>query len=92
MDKEVLADKEVAATLSRDFVYIRIDVDKEPEVADSYGIRAFPTIGLLEPSGKKITRVPGLIPKPEFKKILIFAKNKHYKTTSLREFLFGKGG
>jgi thioredoxin-related protein len=92
MDKEVLADKEVAATLNKDFVYIRIDVDKDPGMADNYGVRGFPTVWFLEPAGKKIASIPGFIPKTEFKKSLVYVKSQHYKFMSLRDFLFGKKG
>lgn len=89
MDRDVLNDKEINPVLKKEIIYIRIDVDKTTELASLYAIRGYPTISLLEPSGKRIARVPGYIPKKEFKKILSFLKGKHYKTMTLREFLKG---
>jgi thioredoxin-related protein len=89
MDRDVLNDKEINPVLKKEIVYIRIDVDKTTELASLYAIRGYPTISLLEPSGKRIAQVPGYIPKKEFKKILSFLKGKHYKTMTLREFLKG---
>lgn len=87
MDRDVLNDKEINPVLKKEIIYIRIDVDKTTELASLYAIRGYPTISLLEPSGKRIAQVPGYIPKKEFKKILSFLKGKHYKTMTLREFL-----
>jgi thioredoxin-related protein len=87
MDRDVLNDKEINPVLKKEIVYIRIDVEKKTELASLYAIRGYPTISLLEPSGKRIAQVPGYIPKKEFKKILSFLKGKHYKTMTLREFL-----
>jgi thioredoxin-related protein len=89
MDRDVLNDKEINPVLKKEIIYIRIDVDKTTELASLYAIRGYPTISLLEPSGKRIAQVPGYIPKKEFKKILSFLKGKHYKTMTLREFLKG---
>lgn len=87
MDRDVLNDKEINPILKKDVVYVRIDVDKKTELASLYAIRGYPTIALLEPSGKRIAQVPGYIPKKDFNKILSFLKGKHYKTMTLREFL-----
>lgn len=87
MDRDVLNDKEINPVLKKDLVYVRIDVDKKRDIAALYNIRGYPTIALIESSGKRIAQVPGYIPKEDFKKILSFLKGKHYKTMTLREFL-----
>jgi thioredoxin 1 len=87
MDHNVLSDKGIRDTLERDVVYLRIDVDKNPETAKKYGVWGYPTTLLAESTGKTIARIPGYISKKEFKKILQYLKEKRYKTTKLGAFL-----
>lgn len=87
MDKEVLAEREVSTTLKKNVVYLRIDVEKREDLAQFYGVRGYPTTTLLEPNGQRIVQMPGYIEKNDFKKILVFARGKHYKVMNLREFL-----
>jgi thioredoxin-related protein len=87
MDKEVLADKEVSATLKKNAVYLRIDVEKRDDLARFYGVRGYPTTTFLEPNGQRIAQIPGYIERDDFKRVLAFVKGKHYKTMNLKEFL-----
>ncbi len=91
MEKEVLADKDVTAMLKKDVVFLRIDVDKRPDLGSKYGIRGYPTTCALEPTGKPVFRVPGYMNKKEFGLVVDFARKKVYKTTSLRDYLKRSG-
>jgi thioredoxin-related protein len=86
MDKKVLADKGIANLLRRDLVYVRIDAEKREDLAERYAVWAYPTTWLLEPSGSKITRLMGYVPKAEFSKTLAYLKGKHYRMMDLNEF------
>jgi thioredoxin-related protein len=90
MDKEVLADKEMDGTLKKDFVFIRVDVDKKPGIAQKFSIRGYPTLTFLDPGGNDLGQIPGYIPKNDFKKLLTYVKGQHYKTTSFSDFASGK--
>jgi thioredoxin-related protein len=87
MDRTVLGDKEIAATLKKDFIYLRIDAEKNTDIARKNGVRGYPTTMLIESNGKKIDKIPGYIEKKRFKLILSYLKGKHYKTVGMREFL-----
>jgi thioredoxin-related protein len=87
MDREVLADKEISSVLRNNTVYLRIDVEIRSDLAEFYSVRGYPTTSFLEPSGQRITQVPGYISKKEFAKLLVYVTGKHYKTTRLRDFL-----
>lgn len=91
MDRNTLNDSDVNPILKKDFAYIRIDVDKRPDIARKYQIRGYPTTILMESSGRMIIKIPGYIPKKDFLKILAYLKGKHYRTMSLRDFLEGSG-
>ncbi len=83
----MLGDADVSSALEKEFVYIRIDVDKMPGYGRKYQIRGYPTTVLAESNGKIIAKVPGYIPKKDFWKVLTYLKGKHYKTVGLGEFL-----
>ena len=90
-DRNVLNDNDVSAILKKDFVYIRADADKRPDLARRYQVRGYPTTVLTESNGRIIVKIPGYIPKKDFLKILSYLKGKHYKTTNLGDFLEGGG-
>lgn len=89
MDRNVLNDSDVSASLKKDFVYIRADIDKRPDLARKYRIMGYPTTILAESTGRIIVKIPGYIPKKDFRKILYYLKGKHYKTMTLGDFLGG---
>jgi len=86
MDRDVLFDKEISKSLSEDTVFLRVDVDVTKQTARLYGVRGYPTTWLLDPTGKRITDIPGYISKKDFRRVLEFLRGKHYKTTSLWQF------
>jgi uncharacterized protein len=90
MDKEVLVDKEVDQTLKKDFVFLKVDVDKKPGIAQKFAIRGYPTLTFLDPAGNDLGQIPGYIPKSDLKKLLGYVKGQHYKNTSFRDFVRGK--
>ncbi len=87
MDQNVLGDAGVSAALKKEFIYIRVDVDKVPGHGRKYQIRGYPTTVLTESSGRVIVKIPGYIPKKDFWKVLTYLKGKHYKTMGLSDFL-----
>jgi thioredoxin-related protein len=87
MEKRVLSDGEIRTLLKSGVVTLRIDVDKRDDLAAPYNVWSYPTTWLLEPTGKRIARVPGYVSKGEFKKILVYLREGHYKNMGLRDFL-----
>ena len=87
MDRSVLGDMDIDTMLKKDFVYVRINVDKTTELAKLYGVRGFPSSWFLEPSGGRIVEVPGYVEKPLFMKVLQFVKGGHYRTSDINAYL-----
>ena len=87
MERDVLADKEIATTMKQSLVSVRIDVEIRSDLAKKYGVRGYPTTCLLEPSGKPLIKIPGYVEKKEFRVILDYAKGKHYKKIGLRDYM-----
>jgi thiol-disulfide isomerase/thioredoxin len=57
MDQWIWNDAEVAAALNADYVGVKIDVDLEPSLVKRFKTTGYPTMILLDSSGKEIRRV-----------------------------------
>ncbi len=51
MDETVYRDPEVAELLARDYVAVRVDSERRPDLNDRYNLGGWPTTGFLTPSG-----------------------------------------
>ena len=65
MESQTYTDASVASELTN-WISAKIDVDKNQEVAQRFGIQAIPTTVLLEPSGKEIARESGYLGPQQF--------------------------
>jgi hypothetical protein len=52
MDRETYGDPEVAELLNRDYVPVRVDSDRRPDVHERYNLGGWPTTAFLTPEGK----------------------------------------
>ncbi|MDX2302515.1 MAG: thioredoxin family protein [Microscillaceae bacterium] len=66
MDKNVFTDAEVAAYYNSNFISYKMDVDKETETAEKYGISAMPTYLFVDAAGEVVFRKTGAMGIPEF--------------------------
>ncbi len=55
MDTVSYGDRRVAALIAEDFVPVRVDADRRPDVNDRYNLDGWPTTVLLTPSGEMLT-------------------------------------
>jgi thiol:disulfide interchange protein len=58
MVRDTLSAREVIG-LSRNFICVKVDTDKDPQVSREYKVTGLPTIIFLDPEGKVIKRVVG---------------------------------
>ncbi len=75
LDREVLP-AEAVVSESRNWVAIKINAEKRPDVAGAYGVSAYPTLVFAEKSGKPLSILPGFAPAPEFVSIMQEARGK----------------
>lgn len=59
MDRTTFRDAAVVARLTEDFVPIRVDVDRQTDLAERYFIGTYPTMVLVDGDGKEISRRTG---------------------------------
>ena len=62
MAKETFQDSSVVSYLNENFISIRVDFDKEGDIASQYGVRGLPSTWFLTQTGEIIGNVPGYIP------------------------------
>ena len=70
MDKEVLADKEIKSVLSKNFITVNINVDKEPL---PLGLKRTitPTFIFVDKEEKIVSKIPGSWNKKDFMELLL---------------------
>ena len=71
LDGRTLVDPRVVATLTRNYVPIKIDVDDQAQLAKAFRVRDLPTLVLLAPNGEELSRVTGFQPPTAFRRWLI---------------------
>ena len=87
MDGKTLSDKEVVAVLKKDFVFLRVDVDKSEDLGRLYHVSGTPSSWFLESSGKRVGEIPGYVETQDYKHILDYMKGRHYRETDLQAYL-----
>ncbi len=63
MEKESFQNDTIIDFLNENFVSIRVNVDKQPDVAQNYNVFALPTTYFFSSKGEKLGPVPGYISK-----------------------------
>jgi len=61
LDETTLSDPRVQEKLARSYITVKIDADKNSDLASKYGIYGYPTIIILNPDGQEIKRIEGYV-------------------------------
>lgn len=70
MDQETYPDPGVISLVNQRSVAVRIDAERNPELAGKYGVAGFPTLLLVNSAGKEVGRLVGFMPAEDFRKEL----------------------
>ena len=57
MDEWIWSDREVATSVSHDYVAVKLDGDLESELVDRYGVRGYPAGVVVDPTGKAVSKL-----------------------------------
>lgn len=80
MDKQVFTDSEVIALCNQSYVFLRVDVDADQDLASKHGITSIPCFVFLDPAGAELDRKLGFNAKADFLPFLKDVKaGKHFK-------------
>ena len=69
--------EELEKKYSENMEFKKIDIDKEPKMAEKYKIEAVPTFVILSPTGDEIDRVEGAMEEEKMDEILWEIVNNH---------------
>jgi len=64
LEATTLKDKEVAYTIQNGFIAVKIDVDRQPQLADKWNVKGYPTLIMVAPNGTEIARRSGFVEAP----------------------------
>jgi thioredoxin-related protein len=70
MEKESFQDDSFAEYLNDNYISIRVDVDKEQNIAEKYDVFALPTTYFISSSGENLGSVPGYLSTDRLMEIL----------------------
>lgn len=69
MDKLTYADPAIARTINENFIPVRVDIDKRPDISDRYNRGGFPTTAFLSNQGESVWGAT-FIPPSDMKRIM----------------------
>ena len=99
MDKDTYSDGTVADYLNKKYVTIKLNAESsnklqyqgksytEQELAAAFGISGYPSIIFLSETGEAITVYPGYADAGQFKTVLSYIGEDHYKTTKFQDYV-----
>jgi thioredoxin-related protein len=82
LDKDTYANKDVADKLTKDFVAVKLNPEKNPtglKLARQFGTRGYPHIVFLSADGNKVSEIGGYLPPKDFLKQLEMVTDKAAK-------------
>ena len=86
MAKVTFKDPKVITYLNKNFISIKIDIEKEPKIASNYNIIGLPVTWFISENGKKISDLPGYIPPEKLIEILKYIHTDSYKNMTFKKF------
>ena len=87
MDTKTFKDAAVIDYLNAHFITVKVDVDKDRDVAAQYNIRPLPDMWFISEKGEAIGNKPGYISAEEMLPVLKFIKTDSYLKMSYQTFL-----
>ncbi len=79
MEKETFAAAKVADYLNANFISIRINTDKNRELAKTFNVTGLPSTWFLTENGEKIGNRPGWVKADKFLELLEYVHAEKYK-------------
>lgn len=87
MDTKTFKDAAVIDYLNANFITVKVDVDRERDVAAQYNISPLPDMWFISEKGEAIGNKPGYISPEEMLPVLKFIKTDSYLKMSYQDFL-----
>lgn len=86
MAKVTFKDPKVITYLNKNFISIKIDIEKEHKIASNYNIIGLPVTWFISENGEEISDLPGYVPPEKLIEILKYVHTDSYKNMTLKNF------
>jgi len=90
MERDTFHNKAVVEFLNEHFISIKVDFDREKNIANHFQVRGLPNTFFLTERGERISNLPGYIAADAMLGLLKYVQTESYKKMSFGKFL--KGG
>jgi len=87
MENETLKNSAVIDYLNQNFIPVRVNSDKDRDLARNYYIRGLPSTWFVSETGEKISSLPGYISAEMLLNALEFIHTDSYKKMSFKDFI-----
>lgn len=87
LDKKTFVDERIINYLNEYFIPVKVNSDKNRNVAQKYQVRNLPVMWILNKDGEPIGQQPGFMPPEKLLPILQFVGTNSYKKMKYKEFL-----
>lgn len=91
MENETLKNSAVIDSLNQDFIPVRVNSDKDRDLARKFYIRGLPSTWFVSETGEKISSLPGYISAKMLLNALKFIHTDSYKAMSFKDFINKSG-
>jgi thioredoxin-related protein len=91
MDNETFNDSAVGAYLNKNFIAVKVDADRETQLASEYHVQGLPASTFIAEDGALIGSQPGFIAPDQMMPLLHYIHSDSYKTMSFEKFLEASG-
>ena len=87
MEATTFKDYRVVGALNSKFIAVRVNTEKNKEIAQQYFVRGLPTSWFLTETGEKISNLPGYVEPEMLLKILSYIGEDKYQSISFKTYL-----
>ena len=87
MDKKTFKDPAIVSYLNENFISIKVDVERERQVASRYNINPLPDTWFISETGEDIGNKPGYMTAEDLMPVLQFIQTGSYLKMSSEEFI-----
>jgi len=89
MEKNTFSDQKLATYLSRNFLTVKVNTDREKVLADNYNVRGNPTNYFLTEEFEVIGQLPGYLPPEDLLNILKYVHTGSFQKMTFEKFMEG---
>nr|CBX27362.1 hypothetical protein N47_H21840 [uncultured Desulfobacterium sp.] len=87
MESKTFKNTSVIDAVNNNFIPVKVNTDKEQNIAEEYGVRGLPSIFFISEKGEITNKYPGYIPSDMLLIALKHVYTDSYKTMSLKSYM-----